>query len=235
MAGEVVICYNIYMFFVKKKSDKKGFTLIELLVVITIFVLLTGVVLINQQKFNSTILLTNLAYDTALNIRQAQNYGINVKEFSNNGTSQFNPYGVHFKTDDLTTSNYDESKSFILYSDLSYNPVANTSNGVYPATADISVCQDDKGCVNRYNIKRGNSIVDICEEAVSKGVFTCSPNMSRTSLDVVFVRPNPDAHLRFNSLVTESTVGAATIILGSPDGSTRKVEVRSNGLIEVVN
>ena len=50
-----------------KKDKKNGFTLVELLVTITIFVILTGVVLFSQSRFNSTIFLTNLAF-TLMNL-----------------------------------------------------------------------------------------------------------------------------------------------------------------------
>jgi prepilin-type N-terminal cleavage/methylation domain-containing protein len=213
-----------------KKQKQRGFTLIELLVTISIFVILTGVVLFNQTKFNSTILLTNLAYDTGLTIRQAQTYGINIKEFNDDGTARFLPYGVHFEKGV-------NNKSFILFADLDYDPLIRISDGLYPTDADVSGCEARKGCVTRYNIKRGNYIKDICAEEVAEGVFECGNiagvSTSRDTLDVTFVRPNPDAFLRFDGSTATSPV--ATIILGGVDGSTRKVRIRSNGLIEIVN
>ena len=50
---------------IKKHNLNKGFTLVELLVTIVIFVIITGVVLINSNKFDNTILLDNLGYDVA--------------------------------------------------------------------------------------------------------------------------------------------------------------------------
>lgn len=190
------------------KKTQKGFTLVELLVTISIFVILTGVVLFNQNKFNSTILLTNLAYDTALTIRQAQTYGINIKEFVTPGnTSEFKPYGVYFT--------YDEKTSFILFVDID-------EDGFYDSGSD--------GLVNRYSIKRGNYISDIC---VQSGAGTCLPS-SISELNIVFKRPNPDALIRTNN--TDSNLyDKAIITLGNPDGSTRNVVVQANGLIEIVN
>jgi prepilin-type N-terminal cleavage/methylation domain-containing protein len=202
-----------------KKQKQKGFTLVELLVTISIFVILTGIVLFNQTKFNSTILLTNLAYDTALTVRQAQTYGINIKEF-NVGSSEgeFLPYGVHFEKG---------AKSFILFTGISAN-----SSGIF--TGNTTTCQKSEGCVTRYNIKRGNYIKDICNEVLDIGVTECSSGKSMTNLDIVFVRPNPDAQIRLDSSLDASF--AATIILGGvEENSTRKVVVRRNGLIEIVN
>ena len=70
--------FNIYQ---KQKINKKaGFTLVELLVTISIFVILTGVVLFNSNSFDSTVLLNNFGYDIALTIKQAQSFGVNVRE-----------------------------------------------------------------------------------------------------------------------------------------------------------
>lgn len=195
----------------RKGNYKKGFTLVELLVTITIFVILTGVVLFNQSRFNSSILLTNLAYDTALTVRQAQTYGINIKEFNVNGTGNFFvPYGVHF---DMSAP-----KSFILFADLA-------TKGFYDYST--STCDSPNGCVNRYNISRGNYISDLCINDTTCGQKT---------LDIVFVRPNPDAHIRaYDGTTKLSEQTSATVVLKGSDGSTRKIGVRNNGLIEIIH
>lgn len=217
-----------------KKQNQKGFTLVELLVTITIFVVLTGVVLFNQSKFNSTILLTNLAYDTALTIRQAQTYGLNIKEFGGTtaAETQFVPYGVHF---DL-----DANKSFILFADLDYTDAAK-SDGIYnkPGSGDHSnpaICQGNFGCVSRYSIKRGNFISQLCVDSKTdaSGIYS-DGDCTMTKLDIVFQRPNPDAFIRAGTMVVKSNpiFNDATIIIQGADGSTRKVKVQSNGLIEI--
>ena len=200
-----------------RRKLQRGFTLVELLVTITIFVVLTGVVLFNQQKFNSTILLTNLAYDTALTIRQAQTYGINIKEF--NGADEFVPYGVHF---DLNSE-----KSFILYADTGYNLETKnltSYNGV------LTKCEADDGCVSRYNILRGNYISDLCVNSTgSKPDGDCG----KQQLDILFVRPNPDAFIRTGTNKDEGNNYDATIIIKGVDETTRKIKVSQNGLIEI--
>ena len=55
----------------KINNHKSGFTLVELLVTITIFVILTGVVLVNSNSFDNSVLLNNFAYDVALTIKEA--------------------------------------------------------------------------------------------------------------------------------------------------------------------
>jgi prepilin-type N-terminal cleavage/methylation domain-containing protein len=194
------------MFFQKKKNQK-GFTLIELLVTISIFVILTGVVIFNESKFNSTVLLTNLAYDTALTIRQAQTYGINVKEF---GDSDFIPYGVHFERN---------AKSFILFADTTYDknyPLLSPN----PFLGATTTCITLEGCVNRYTIQRGNYISDL---KVGNGT-------SVDTLDIVFKRPNPDALIYSGN----TSYNNAQIYLKSADGTgSTTISVWSNGLIQI--
>ena len=213
------LCYNIHM-------NKRGFTLVELLVTISIFVVLTGVVLFSQNSFNSSILLTNLAYDTALTIRQAQTYGINIKNFNSTGSGNgvFVPYGVHF--------DMGAKQSFILFADLSSGP---GYAGVFDRSANPLSCQTDKGCVSRYNIKNGNYISKLCINNTSdpSGSDDCSP----TSLDIEFQRPNPDAVISVNGdqTISPNNMTYAIIVLhGTDASSTRMVEVHSDGLIEIL-
>ncbi|MEI6528760.1 MAG: prepilin-type N-terminal cleavage/methylation domain-containing protein [bacterium] len=189
----------------------RGFTLVELLVTITIFVVLTGVVLFSQNKFNGSIMLTNLAYDTALTLRQAQTYGVNVREFNGN----FMPYGVHFDKTNL--------KSFILFTDLN-------SSGVFDG--DPTVCLDqpngtDDGCVQKFNIKSNNLIGSICSSVTDNN--TCDYQ----SADVTFKRPNPEANIRLTKNASTAIFDNVRIILSSPTNETREVIVQKNGLIYV--
>jgi len=125
-------------------------------------------------------------------------------------------------------------KSFILFADTSYTGPTNLGDGLYtmdgtnPVSGlNLAVCQTDKGCVNRYNITRGNYIKNLC--VYDSGGFCTSVS----SLDIVFQRPYPDAKIRKNGENSELTdyVG---IILGNPnDNNEREVVVQPNGLIYI--
>src|SRR3989338_1063071 len=67
----------------------KGFTLIELLVVTGVIIVVSGVVLANQNKFGGQVLLQNFAYDVEISIRQAQVYGLAVARSGSGGTAAF--------------------------------------------------------------------------------------------------------------------------------------------------
>lgn len=212
----------------KLRNTNAGFTLVELLVTISIFVILTGIVLFSQSKFNSTILLTNLAYDTALTIRQAQTYGINIKNFSNTSVSDNNflPYGVHF--------DQSANRSFILFADMDYDFNTKESDSQYNGNGsdspDLSLCQGDLGCVNRYNITRGNYILGLC--------LNDSTNCDLRSVDIVFKRPNPEAIIHAIDVggtdISIDNISRVRIKLGNLiSDDVRYVTVQPNGLISI--
>ncbi len=88
-----------------------GFSMVELMISIGIFMLITGILLANFPSFSSKISLENLAYEIALSIREAQIYGLSVKQF---GTGGFDyGYGIHFDNTDYN--------SFILFADINAN------------------------------------------------------------------------------------------------------------------
>lgn len=118
----------------------KGFTLVELLVSIAIFTVITTAAIFSHAQFNSSILLTDLTYEIALSIRQAQFYGISVKQ---NSSSTFNSgYGVHFdKTSPAT---------YVLFEDKQ------TQNHI----CDSNECGNN--ALQTFNIQKGNKISKLC-------------------------------------------------------------------------
>lgn len=123
-----------------------GFTLVELMVSISIFAVITAVVLIRNNEFNSGILFSNLVYEIALSIREMQTYGITVRA-SDAGTFK-NGYGVYFDT--VNTPN-----SFVQFIDQE--------------PGDRLYSESEK--LTRFNLKPGNSIEKLCD--LTSG--SCSP------------------------------------------------------------
>ena len=159
----------------------RGFTLLEMMISVAIFAVISSIVLINYNGFNSRILLGNLAYDVALSIRQAQVYGIGARELSTSGTP---PFGIYIDegTDDTGKTDY-----YIFFSDLGVTPNTTFDGGV---ATDCTHAE----CLQRYRLQRGNKIKSFC---ASLGVNppTCSPaaGSSLQSLAIIFKRPDPDA------------------------------------------
>ncbi|MFA5652147.1 MAG: type II secretion system protein [Candidatus Paceibacterota bacterium] len=210
----------------QKINFKKGFTLVELLITITMFVIVTGVVLVNSNSFDSSVLLNNFAYDVALTIKQAQSYGVNVRETSNFrdvGLNQFNSaYGVFF---DLTQSN----TNFVLFND------APATDGTYNRIYDSSIttCSvDDPECIQKYTIRKGNIIKSIC---AGSGPDDCPDGVSKVEkLSILFQRPNLAALIYSEtSGILSSAQPYAKVTLSAESGATQAVVVTSVGQIYV--
>ncbi|MEO8638164.1 MAG: type II secretion system protein [Candidatus Taylorbacteria bacterium] len=187
--------------------SSRGFSLIELAVTITIFVVLTTAVLIKNSRFQSDLIITNLAYEIALTIRQAQTYGINVKAYD---STSFNyAYGVHF---DVGTSAAKEK--FQLFVDLD-------DSNVYT--------EDPLEEVSAFQLKAKNVISDLCVYQVSSGgVGDCTIDF----VDITFKRPEPEALICIGTDSCEAK--RAVIEVTSPKGVKRTVEVKSTGQISVL-
>jgi prepilin-type N-terminal cleavage/methylation domain-containing protein len=148
------------------KRATGGFTLIELLVVAGIIALISSLVLVNNNRFGGQVLLQNLAYDMALSIRQAQQFGISVQNFQGDFGAA---YGMHFQ---LTPT--DGNGVYVLFAD------AVDRNGLY----------GDGELVQSTTISQNYRIADLC--VTNSGVETCG----LSSLDITFQRPEPDAYIR---------------------------------------
>lgn len=186
-------------------KNKRGFTLVELLVTLSIFVIVTSVVLFSQRSFNTSIVLTNLAYELSLYIRQAQVYGVSGRSagFDNESTPS---HGVHLST----AQENKENKKIIFFSDLN-------EDGVY----------NDDEIDSQYNIGRNNKISSILKW--SNGVFSSE---SSATVDIVFRRPDPDAYIKIDDF---EKVTSVRIVVGSDSDptATRYVDVVNNGMISV--
>lgn len=151
-----------------RKRLSAGFTLIEMLVVVAIIVIVTSLALAKNSQFNNTILLSDTAYDISFSIRQAQVYGLSVKEFTGNGiSSTFSVgYGVYF--------NANTPSQYTLFVD----------------TDRDHLYQNPPDAIEQSVILRNNyRISTLCGSR--NGTETCG----LSSLTVAFERPNPDAFM----------------------------------------
>lgn len=194
---------------VKRKSlvrtALRGLTLIELLVVMGIFSIISLVVLANHSRFNSSVLLGSLAYDIALSIREAQVYGLSVKEYANNFQVG---YGLRFSA----------ANSYTFFADTN-------ANKQYDSGTD--------SIVQTYTFGQGHTVKQFCGVTAS-GTEECSGGTwgAINHLDIVFFRPDPDAVITSN---TPTVYSSGKIVVTSPSGETRTITVASTGQISVTN
>ena len=158
------------------KSGKGGFTLIELLAVVAIIVVITTLALARHSQFNSTILLSDTAYAVSFTIREAQVYGLSVKEFTSGGTGTFDlGYGVHFAAATPLT--------YTLFADLNRDQTYENP----PDAIEESI-----------TLRNGYYIAELC--GVSSNTTFCG----LSSLTVAFERPEPDASIRGDGILYDS-------------------------------
>jgi len=223
----------------KKKytsSHKAGFTLFEMLVTLAIMITLSGVVFFNHTKFESETEITNLAYQIALSVRQAQQYSVSVKQ---SGTSFDATYGLHFSRGART--------EYILFADRD-------GNGLYTSgdPNDDMECSTGGGseCVEKVVIGRDNYIKGWRGIAWDGGdvVGYGDESDSADFLDVRFERPNHDAIFDVyssdpgdygdnpvNNFCDGDDCDGWAICLVSPEGREKRVVVYETGQISVEN
>ncbi len=188
-------------------SSRRGFTMVEVLVTLAIFSIISGVVLTRYKDFSGGIVLSNLAYEIAITIRQAQVYGLSVK---NTLTSQSNfnfPYGIHLPGP--------LSNSFVLFADV--------DNNGYQSSEIIET----------LTTRQGNTIYNFCA-VTGSSVSKCNVGTPQliTSLDIKFLRPDPEAIIKSN--ISGDVYKEASITVRSPGTDRNKtISIKSTGQISV--
>lgn len=199
----------------RSSHKDKGFTLLELIVSIGIMLVISSVIISGQGRYTSGVSLRNVANDLGLSLRQAQIYGVSVKELAPGGGNFNVGYGIAFNT--ATPPSGDE-QSFIFFADRN-------GNGIYDGTWDCPLGPTSE-CLDKTTLTSGNHVSDLC--IIASGVETCE-DISR--LDISFVRPAIEARIYYNG----GAMGAsgAEVKLGSLDDRENSVTIFSTGQISV--
>ncbi len=195
-----------------------GFSLIELIITVSIMLIVTSAVLFRQAKFSSDVLITDMAYEVALSIRDAAVSGLSSKASS---TIPYKTgYGVHFEP----APDGGSPNSFINFIDVSEVPIlesvsdeSNIFDYYYTTQDDVNQTGGVDVIDKVIELTQGQTIKQYC--ARGDGGWICGPDSSKHVLNIVYVRPNPDAHI---------TMGTKA---GGPDGvktySEAKIVVQS--------
>lgn len=195
------------------KGKRRGFTVIELLVSIAIMVIISTIVASSQSRYTSGASLKNVANDIGLSLRQAQIYGISVKELGA-GTEVFTSgYGLAFNIESAPSG---DDKGFIFFAD-------ENSDGVYDEGWE---CPINSECLDKTVLTAGNVISDLC---IIVGENEDCGNI--TDLNISFVRPAIEAKIYYNGGMTGVT--GARIELTSLNGEENTITVYTTGQISV--
>jgi len=194
-------------FFKKTKRNlQAGFSLLEMIMVLTVFGLITSIVTYNYGSFNNQITLTNLAYEIAMQIREAQVFSMGVRGANNTFDSH---YGVYFKAG---------TGSFISFVDSDGDGLCKSG-----PTDFCDACTTPTECQKIISLPRNMMVQEF--KKVSDNSSVTGP------VFVTFKRPDPEAIiLDSNSTVITSGVN---VIVKSPDNQYKKIVVRENGYISV--
>ena len=210
----------------------RGFTLVELVICVAIFVIMTALVVAKYGNFNQGVLLTDTAYDIALVLHTAQNYGLSVHNAGAlGGASNFQTaYGVDFN---ISSSNVACGAMSSNYMNITL--FADTNPLLTQTTAPDHICTSYDTGVTSYAVTRGATVSCLYAGAPPSGSQSavCASGQSGyvTQLDITFLRPNPDATICAGASNCNNPYGQIT--LRASDGSLRTIGVYQNGQIVV--
>ena len=164
--------------------------MVELLVTLSVFTVISALTLANYPKFNNQTAITGLAQQIAISIREAQVYGVAVKNASSTASivspNVYPAYGIFFATTSVGTT-YGNDTAYSVFFDRV------TSLGAPPYFRPLgdNFFSDSGELVETVKIQNGSKIVGIC--AVPTSGSSCN---AVDSAFVVFRRPNPDAIIK---------------------------------------
>ena len=199
-------------FFGGQKSDA-GYTLLELAVVLFIILTITVISRTSKTAYERSFALSNLAYDIALTLREAQVYGVNTRQEGISGSFDAG-YGVRFA---------ENSTDFTLFVD-------NNNNRYYDSGELLRV----------YTIKNNNKISAICTVPVGGGACTSISSglditYRRPDPDACFNRTGGGLALpaarTASGCMAGTQISEARITVQAPRGETKVIKVYSTGQV----
>jgi prepilin-type N-terminal cleavage/methylation domain-containing protein len=195
--------------FKRAVKNKKGMTYIELIVVLSIFSVISSVVIFNYGGFQERVDIKNLSTDIALKIVEAQKASLSGRLPSRAVAASWKPaYGVFL---DVVPSS--ENKKFI-------NFVDTDSDGIFDGTD----CTAE--CLSRVSITKGNYISQI------RAYLTNGNTPLLNDLTVSFIRPDSGARIISGGALV-ANLSRVEVTVASPDGATSRIVVYPSGRIEV--
>lgn len=214
---------------------KGGFSLLEMTVVIAIVAVMTAIVLWNMPNMKGGASIDVVAQEVAIYLRGAQVYSRATRTGADYGTAgDFTSYGIHLSTSASAGGESDKTKFFLWADDNS--SAGDRIDPLHLADSVIAYQPNADKIQERYNLPAG---------FVIEKLFTVGPvAIARTAVDVVFIKPDPEAIIACVENLTGSfsdrgrcpETEYVRICLKSPNlAQERIIEVYNNGQIAVRN
>ncbi len=189
-----------------KKNIYKGFTLAELIIVIAIIAIISTLTLFNNAKLNSSVLLSNTAYEIGLIVRDAQISGLGAKVSSVEG-------GGATTTDQGIYIDLSKPEQLIFFSDKNKDRIYNIS---------------EENQIYNIENKRAGRLLRLC---LLDNQLSCT---ERLDLNILFKRPNPESYFYYfedNSVSQHN--GSISLNIGFEGGECRSITVYKTGAIQI--
>ena len=137
--------------FLSKFKSKRGMTYVELIVVLSIFAIMSTVVLFDYNKFQERVEIKRLANQIALKFVEAQKSAMAGKIPTNFLFGVYKPsYGLYFNIDNLT------NKTFVYFTDLDAHEDVSNNNQISQNGYDFN--NPGSETIQTIQITKGNYI-----------------------------------------------------------------------------
>lgn len=189
-----------------------GMTYVELIVVLSIFVIMSSVVIYNYGDFQDKVDIKNLSSDIALKVVEAQKSAVSGLLPSIGTLPNWKPaYGVYFNT------NSSSNTSFIYFTDIDQN-----GSFTNPPT-----CLSGGECVQQFTITKGAKISAL-------NVFYSGDTNAHalTELNLVFTRPNSGPKIQSTPAIS-GTVNYVQVTVQSAKLFNVNIKIYPSGRIQV--
>ncbi|MEK7535856.1 MAG: type II secretion system protein [Patescibacteria group bacterium] len=184
----------------------KGFTVVELVVSTGIIIVILGMLFMGYPRFKARSALSALAREVAITVREAQVYGLAVKQLGN----EFPSYGIHISAD--------KPKEIVLFGDYS----SGDREDIYDSGKGCGSNQTETECIRRITMIGQEYVEKICVNP--GGAQETEEVCDIPELNITFKRPDPEAII----ITDDNSVryNAAKIYLRSSKDSREQRVVR---------
>ncbi len=219
----------------KKLKKNRGMTYVELIIVMSIFGIMSSIVLFNYGRFQANVDIRNLANDIAMKIVEAQKSALsgNIPPVAQQITLSASPfaknwkpaYGIYFTK---------PASNFVFFTDLDNGALRDEPPifDIYSLANNTTplICLPGRECLDSINITKGNIISSI--DIFFPQDPADSPTASLTNLSITFTRPNSGPVFESDSSKW-TMISYAQITITSPSGPSAKIKVYASGRIQI--